>query len=84
MVGGPGDILQNLKELNKELFEEARRGTKTLQEMAEDAGKLGFDTISKNLMTRNPGDMLKPEEVLGGFLLLQKLNQEIAYGATER
>ena len=81
MVGGPGDILQNLKELNKELFEEARRGTKTLQEMAEDAGKLGFDTISKNLMTRNPGDMLKPEEVLGGFLLLQKLNQEIAYGA---
>ena len=81
MIGGPGDILQNLKELNKELFEEARRGTKTLQEMAEDAGKLGFDTISKNLMTRNPGDMLKPEEVLGGFLLLQKLNQEIAYGA---
>lgn len=49
MIGGPGDILQNLKELNKELFEEARRGTKTLQEMAEDAGKLGFDTISKIL-----------------------------------
>ena len=55
---GSGDVLQNLKELNKELFEEARRGTKTLQEMAEDAGKIGFDAISKKLMTRNPGDML--------------------------
>tara|TARA_R100001594_G_scaffold25862_1_gene50369 strand:+ start:7181 stop:10177 length:2997 start_codon:yes stop_codon:yes gene_type:complete len=80
IVGKPGDLLQNLKAMNAELFEEARRGTKTLQEIAQDAGKIGFNNISHKLMLRKPGDMLKPEEVFGGLLILQKLDQELMYG----
>ena len=80
IIGKPGDILQNLKAMNAELFEEARRGTMTLQDIAKQAGEIGFDKISETLMLRKPGQMLNPAEVFGGIILIQKLDQELMYG----
>ena len=44
IIGKPGDLLQNLKAMNAELFEEARRGTMTLQDIAKQAGEIGFSS----------------------------------------
>ena len=80
IIGKPGDLLQNLKAMNAELFEEARRGTMTLQDIAKQAGEIGFDKISEKLMLRQPGQMINPAEVFGGLIVLQKLDQELMYG----
>jgi len=80
IIGKPGDLLQNLKAMNAELFEEARRGTMSLQDIAKEAGEIGFDKISEKLMLRQPGQMLNPAEVFGGLLVIQKLDQELMYG----
>ena len=80
IIGKPGDLLQNLKAMNAELFEEARRGTMTLQDIAKQAGEIGFDKISEKLMLRQPGEMLNPAEVFGGLIVIEKLDQELMYG----
>ena len=82
-MGTPGDLIKNLKSKNKELFEFQRRKTMTLEEQAMQAKELGFDTISQKLLLRKPGDMLRPEETLAGFLVLKKLIMEIHHGARE-
>ena len=82
-MGTPGDLIKNLKSKNKELFEFQRRKTMTLEEQAMQAKELGFDTISQKILLRKPGDMLRPEETLGGFLVLKQLIMEIHHGARE-
>ena len=68
-----GDLLNNIKAQNKELFEHARRKSMTLEEMVELAERQGFNGISQKLLTRKPGDMLKAEDMVAGFILLKKL-----------
>ena len=78
-----GDLLNNIKAQNKELFEHARRKSMTLEEMVELAERQGFNGISQKLLTRKPGDMLKAEDMVAGFILLKKLSQEMALGAKQ-
>ena len=66
IIGKPGDLLQNLKAMNAELFEEARRGTMTLQDIAKQAAKLVSIKYLKLLCLENPDKCLTRLKCLVG------------------
>ena len=78
-----GDLMNNLREQNKELFEHARRGNLSIEDMVELAERQGFNEISKKALLRKPGDMMSAEELVGGFLILRKLSFEMRHGAEQ-
>ena len=77
------DILNNIKEQNKELFEHARRKKLTIEDMVGLAERQGFNEISEKFLMRKAGDMMSAEDMVGAFLILRKLSQEIKHGAEQ-
>jgi hypothetical protein len=62
------EYMSRFKDANAELFEEARRGTIGFDQMLEMAEARGFDDIAYDLMARQPGETLPPEDFLAGML----------------
>tara|TARA_R100000808_G_scaffold468_2_gene2406 strand:+ start:2834 stop:5881 length:3048 start_codon:yes stop_codon:yes gene_type:complete len=75
------DFLNQLRAQNVELFEFARRGKLSIEDMTKMANKIGLYEISQKMLMRKPGEMLSPEEVLGGLLMAKRLSDETKYGA---
>ncbi len=73
-------MLTNLKTQNKELFEEARRGSMTMEQILAASEKVGHDKIIFDFMNRKPGQAVTPEETIAGLITAVKLQTEIAYG----
>ncbi len=76
------DFLNQLKAQNIELFEFARRGKMSIEDMTKLANKMGLFEITKKTLMRKPGEMMKPEELLGGLLMMKRLSDEAKYGAS--
>jgi len=62
------EYMSRFKDANAELFEQARRGTIGFDQMLEMAEARGFDDIAYDLMRREPGETLPPEDFLAGML----------------
>ena len=75
------NLLQNAKQNNKDLFNHARRNEISVEQAIIMATEKGFDEIAHRFLKRQPGELLKPEDVAGGFLVLQRLVQDMQYGA---
>lgn len=67
------DYLAKFKDANQGLFEKARRGTITFDQMLLLAEAKGLDQIVYDLTKRNPGDVLPPEDFLAGMLAYSQL-----------
>ena len=76
-------VLTNIKENNKELFQQMRRETQTMDALMAMAEKTGFDNIVYNFLGRKPGEVRPPEEVLAGLAAVIKLGRELEYGAKQ-
>ena len=76
------DFLNQLKAQNIELFKFARRGKMSIEDMTKLANQMGLFEISKKTLMRKPGETMKPEEVLGGLLMMKRLSDEAKYGAS--
>lgn len=57
-----------LKDVNAELFEKARRGTITFDTLLESAEERGIDNIVVSMLKRRPGTPATAEELLGGII----------------
>tara|TARA_R100000654_G_scaffold9854_2_gene22289 strand:+ start:1263 stop:4139 length:2877 start_codon:yes stop_codon:yes gene_type:complete len=76
-------VLKNIKENNKELFEQMRRETKSMDALMAMAEETGIDTIIHRFLGRKPGSVAPPEHVLGGVAAIIKLGRELQYGAKQ-
>ena len=76
-------VLTNIKQNNKELFNQMRRETQTMDGIMAMAEKTGFDNIVYNFLGRKPGQVQPPEDVLGGLAVVIKLGRELEYGAKQ-
>ena len=76
-------VLKNIKENNKELFEQMRRETKSMDALMAMAEETGMDTIIHRFLGRKPGSVAPPEHVLGGVAAIIKLGRELQYGAKQ-
>ena len=68
--------MANIKELNKDLFERARRGTINYNSMLELAEQQGADQVLKKWLTRQPGRGDVAEDVLAGLILARDLTRK--------
>lgn len=62
------DYLAKLKDSNQELFEQARRGNISFEQMVEMAEERGLDNVVTQMIERQPGDAVPPEDFLAGML----------------
>lgn len=69
-------FLSKFKDLNQDLFENARRGTITFDQMLVMAQEKGLNKIVYDLSKRAPGDMLPPEDFLAGMLAYDQLMKQ--------
>lgn len=76
-----GETLAKLKEQNAALFNHMRRGSMTMEQMVAMATNAGANKIVVQFLRRQPGDVLSSEDVVGGLLLLNRLQFEIQSGA---
>ena len=76
-------VLTNIKENNKELFQQMRRETQTMDALMAMAEKTGFDNIVYNFLGRKPGEVQPPEDVLAGLAVVIKLGRELEFGAKQ-
>lgn len=70
-VNGEFDVanyLAKLKDSNQELFEQARRGTISFEEMLEMAERRGLNDVVTQIIERQPGEAFPPEDFLAGML----------------
>ena len=75
-AGGEFDAaayLAKFKDANQGLFEKARRGTITFEQMMVMAQERGLDQVVFDLAKRQPGDVLPPEDFLAGMLAYSQL-----------
>jgi len=70
------DYMARLKDANKDLFEQARRGTFNFNDMLKAAEEQGIDNILTEWLTRNAGQTAKPEELVGGMLAIVQITKE--------
>lgn len=68
--------LAKLKDANKDLFESARRGTITFDELKKLAEKQGVDNLISEWLVRTPGKGETAEKVLGGILAAMELSNQ--------
>lgn len=68
--------MAQIKDVNSELFEKARRGTISFETLLENAESRGIDNIIVNFLKRRPGDPATAEEVLGGIIGSYQLIKE--------
>ena len=76
-------VMQNIKQNNKELFEQMRRETKSMDALMAMAQQAGFDDIVHRFLLRTPGKVEPPERVLGGLAVIIKLGRELQAGAKQ-
>ena len=80
------NLLQQAKENNKDLFNKQRRSVGdnsgiSVDEAIQLASEAGFDNLARRFLKRKPGELLRPEQVGGGMVVLYRLVKEMAYGA---
>lgn len=71
------DYLQKIKDDNSALFEKARRGTISYDNLLAMAAKNGIDNLVIDFMKRKPGDPAVAEDVLAGLMGAKMLNKRI-------
>ena len=76
-------VMQNIKQNNKELFEQMRRETKSMDALMAMAQAAGFDDIVHRFLLRTPGKVEPPERVLAGLAVIIKLGRELQAGAKQ-
>lgn len=76
-------VLTNIKENNKELFQQMRRETQSMDALMAMAKKTGYDQIVFNFLGRKPGQVKPPEDVLAGLAVVIKLGRELRQGAEQ-
>ena len=67
------DHMARIKDANQELFEQARRGTMTFEQIKELAAKYSMDDMIAEWLVRNPGSGEAGEKVLGGVMAVANL-----------
>jgi len=67
------DHMARIKDANQELFEKARRGTMTFDQIKELAAKYGMDDMIAEWLVRNPGSGTTGEKLLGGVMAVANL-----------
>ena len=67
------DHMARMKDANKELFEQARRGTMTFEQIKDIAAKYSMDEMVAEWLVRNPGDGANAEKVFGGVMTVVNL-----------
>jgi len=70
------DYLARLKDANKDLFEEARRGTLNFDELLKRADAKDIDNVIWDWMKKSPGSTANAEDVLAGLLASVALTKE--------
>ena len=70
-------VLTNIKNNNKELFNQMRRETKSMDALMAMAQATGYDAIIHKLLGRKPGQVQPPEEVLAGLAAVIKMGREL-------
>ena len=68
--------MQQVKNLNKDLFERARRGTLNYDSLLELAEQQGTDRVLKKWLTREPGAGETAEDVLAALILARDLTRQ--------
>lgn len=68
--------MQQVKTLNQDLFEEARRGTLNYEALLDLAEQQGTDKVLKNWLTRTPGRGDAAEDLLAGLILARDLTRQ--------
>lgn len=75
--------VSQFKDANQELFEQARRGTISFDQMLEMAQERGLDNIVYDLTRRDPGEVMPPEDFLAGMLAYSQLMKQTRTAWTE-
>ena len=75
------NLLTNIRDSNKELFEYLRRPKQSIAAMVKAAEKQGFNNITYNLLNRKAGTVLPVEQTLGGLIAMMRLGQDIEKNA---
>ena len=70
-------VLTNIKNNNKELFNQMRRETKSMDALMAMAQATGYDAIVHKFLGRKPGQVQPPEEVLAGLAAVIKMGREL-------
>ena len=70
-------VLTNIKNNNKELFNQMRRETKSMDALMAMAEATGSDAIIHKFLGRKPGQVQPPEEVLAGLAAVIKMGREL-------
>lgn len=70
------DFTARMKDANRELFEEARRGTLNFEALLEKANKKDVDQTVYEWIKRAPGEGASAEDILAGFLTTVALRGE--------
>ena len=70
-------VLTNIKNNNKELFNQMRRETKSMDALMAMAQATGYDAIIHKFLGRKPGQVQPPEEVLAGLAAVIKMGREL-------
>lgn len=70
------DYLARLKDANKDLFEEARRGTLNFEALLKKADAKDVDNVIWDWLKKNPGAAANAEDVLSGLLASVALTKE--------
>ena len=70
------EFMAKFKDANQDLFENARRGTISFDNMLQMAQDRGLDQIVYDLTKRQPGDVLPPEDFLAGMLAYGELMKQ--------
>ena len=71
------DLMNTIKNDNKELFEFLRRPKQTIETMVAAAEANGFTNIAYKLLQRKPGDIPRVEDTLGGLIATLRLGQDL-------
>ena len=72
-----GNLFENIKIKNKKLFDDAKRGTFSMQQMLEMAEKNGIIKNAEKWIKKKPGEILPAEDFLGGILTLVNWRTEV-------
>lgn len=71
------NLLNKIKEDNKELFDFLRRPKQSIEVMVSTAQAAGFDRIAYKLLKRKPGEVPQVEETLGGLIAMLQLGKQL-------
>ena len=72
-----GNLFENIKIKNKKLFDDAKRGTFSMQQMLEMAEKNGIIKNAEKWIKKKPGEILPAEDFLGGILTVVNWRTEV-------